>query len=142
MTADLALVPFGVATLTMAEPLVLTGGPRGTRLIVDLLEGRFEGRLAGVLRGRAAGDWVVIGPDGTAALDVRLTIETDDDALIWVQCVGRLDLGTGSAQADALLCATFETGDQRYLWVNTALVLIRATTTGNRLDYTLFEVSR
>lgn len=142
MAADLSLVPFGTATLTMAEPLVLTGGPRGTRLIVDLLEGRFEGRLAGVLRGRAAGDWVLIGPDGSAALDVRLTIATDDGALVWVQCVGRVHLGGGAAQADALLIATFETGDERYSWLNIAVVMIRARTTGNRLDYTLFEVAR
>jgi hypothetical protein len=141
MTSAITLSPFGTAELTMAEPVVIAGGPKGTRVIVDLLEGRFEGRLTGRLRGRAAADWVLIGPDGTGALDVRFTVETDDGALLYVQCVGRLDLAAGQAVAVSALSATFETGDERYADLNKALVLVRAQSGGTRLSYSMFEVN-
>jgi hypothetical protein len=139
MTAALTLVPFGTATLTMAEPLTLAGGPKGTRAVVDLVDGRFEGRLAGHLVGRAGADWVLVGTDGTACLDVRYTISTDDGALVYVECVGRLDLSPTAANAVSVLSATFETGDERYADLNKALVLIRAETDGTQLTYAMFR---
>ena len=137
----ITLDPIGSAELTMAEPLVLTDGPKGTRVIVDLLEGTFSGRISGILRGRASADWILIGPDGTGALDVRCAVETDDGALIYMECRGRVDFTRIADEPPSLLAMIFETGDDRYRWLNKCLALVHALPAGERqLRYTIFEV--
>ena len=37
-----------------------------------------------------SGDWTLVGPDGSARLDVRITLCTDDDALIYAHYEGAL----------------------------------------------------
>ena len=63
---------------------------RGNRQIVPIAGGTFEGPdLKGkVLPGGA--DWSVVRPDGTAELDVRVTLETGDGALIYARYPGYL----------------------------------------------------
>ena len=39
-------------------------------------------RLSGEMLGAAAADWVTVGPDGMATLDIRETIRTDDGAVV------------------------------------------------------------
>ena len=56
--------------------------PHGTRAIAPIASGHFEGpRLRGrVLSG--GGDWTLLRGDGVLELDLRLTLETDDGALV------------------------------------------------------------
>src|SRR5262249_3598600 len=57
-------------------------GPNGHRRIFIVNGGHFVGpRLRGIVL-PGGGDWTLIGPDGLARLDVRITLRTDDDALI------------------------------------------------------------
>jgi hypothetical protein len=66
-----------------AAPLQRLGAvPRGIRSIVPVTGGTFEGpRLRGqVLPG--GGDWLLLRSDGVLELDLRITLETDDHALI------------------------------------------------------------
>ena len=72
--------------------------------------------------GIASGDWATLLPGfvpgvGPAALDVRLALRTDDGADIFVTYLGYL--------ADGMLKGSprFETGDERYAWLNTAFVV-------------------
>src|SRR5262245_56964928 len=62
--------------------------PHGIRLIAPIAGGVFEGpRLRGkVLPG--GGDWILLRPDGVLELDVRITLETDDGALIFMASFG------------------------------------------------------
>src|SRR2546425_12595313 len=62
--------------------------PHGTRLTAAIGSGHFEGpRLRGkVLPG--GGDWTLLRGDGVLELDLRLTLETDDGALIHMTSVG------------------------------------------------------
>ena len=51
---------------------------------------RFEGeRFRARQKGVAAADWLVVGPDGTATLDVRATLDTHDGALVLLRYGGR-----------------------------------------------------
>ena len=72
-------------------------GPRGARLTFPIIGGSFEGdRLRGkVLPG--GGDWVIKRPDGVLELDLRLTLETDDGALIHMTFEGIRDDGAKGA---------------------------------------------
>ena len=62
--------------------------PHGRLLIFPIIGGSFEGdRLRGkVLAG--GGDWVTATADGTLELDLRITLETDDGALIHMTFTG------------------------------------------------------
>lgn len=133
----LALNPLAVAHLTMAEPLVITGAPRGTVVFVQLTEGRFAGRLEGTVRAGSASDWVHVGADGSGDLDVRFVLETTDGALISVRCHGRIYI---EIKADALLAITFDTGAERYRHFNTMVSVARVATRDLSLRYDVYEV--
>jgi len=62
--------------------------PHGTRVIVPIASGTFEGpRLRGrVLPG--GGDWTLLRSDAVLELDLRITLETDDGALISMTSFG------------------------------------------------------
>src|SRR5256885_9572794 len=62
--------------------------PHGTRVIAPITGGTFEGpRLRGrVLPG--GGDWTLLRSDAVLELDLRITLETDDGALISMTSFG------------------------------------------------------
>jgi len=62
--------------------------PYGVRSFVPVTGGDFEGpRLRGkVLPG--GGDWLLLRSDGVLELDLRITLETDDHALIYMTFQG------------------------------------------------------
>jgi hypothetical protein len=114
------LVPLGTLWAAFGEIHTLEGTPAGTRMTVDVADVRVEGeRLRGRMRGTAAADWGIVGPEGTFMLDVRWTMETHDGALVYLQYHGRCDVSGGVADPGPLYIAPrFETGDPRYAWLN------------------------
>jgi Protein of unknown function (DUF3237) len=99
-------------------PVQNTGaGPHGTRLTFPITGGSFDGdRLRGkVLPG--GGDWVVKRSDGVLELDLRITLETDDGALIHMTFEGiRDDAAPGGPYFRTL--PRFETADAKYTFLN------------------------
>jgi hypothetical protein len=72
----------------VGAPLEVGQLPRGTRRIVPILRGTFDGPG---LKGRlvpGGADWQLIGADGFSELDTRYTLETDSGRLIYVQNAG------------------------------------------------------
>jgi len=114
---------------------VLGDAPRGTRRITYMKHGEFSGpRLKGrVLPG--GGDWVLLRPDGVAELDIRLTLRTDEGELIYVSCDGIFDIAPEARQrilngedidpSDYYFrtAPRFETGSQKYRWLNRLLAV-------------------
>jgi len=93
---------------------VVKGGPQGTRIIAQVAGGTFNGeRLRGSIV-PPGGDWVTARTDRSVQLDVRLTLVTDDDAVILMQYKGIAEPNLGVARS----APQFETGDDRYLWIN------------------------
>jgi len=65
----------------VATPLKIGAVPYGTRAIVSTAGGTFEGpRLRGTVV--AGSDWTLLRSDGVLELDLRITLQTDDGALI------------------------------------------------------------
>jgi len=65
----------------VAPPQRLGAVPHGTRIIAPITSGIFEGpRLRGKVLG--GGDWLITRSDAVVELDLRITLETDDGALI------------------------------------------------------------
>lgn len=111
----LELVPICSALIPVHEVVLVEGTPQGTLMVGELRDSRWEGeRFRATQRGHAAADWLNVSPDGTATVDVRMTLETDDGAMVFVEYCGRSNLETGIA-----CCAPrFRTGDARYAWMN------------------------
>lgn len=114
-------------------PLSMGLGPLGRRVFYPAAGGSFEGpKLRGTVLPNG-GDWAIFQSDGTMTLDVRLTLRTDDDALILLRYEGRYR--APAEQRAALADATtrhqidpatyyfrtmplFETGAKQYAWLN------------------------
>ena len=97
-------------------------GPHGTRLTFPITGGSFDGdRLRGkVLPG--GGDWVVKRADGVLELDLRITLETDDGALIHMTFWGiRDDAAPGAPYFRTL--PRFETASAKYSFLNRLLAV-------------------
>jgi len=96
----------------LGEPQVL-----GSRRIVPITGGTFEGpELRGrILEGGA--DWVRARPDGASELDVRVTLQTEDEALIYLTYRGIL---YNPPEGDLYWRVTpyFETAAESYDWLN------------------------
>ena len=73
--------PLAVLTADLGPAQAHGQTPRGNRKIVPVIGGTLEGRINGKVL-PFGGDWALTRPDGVLELDVRLTIETDDGALI------------------------------------------------------------
>ena len=74
--------------VVVPPPQRLGAVPQGTRIIAPITSGTFEGpRLRGTVLAGAA-DWTLMRSDGVLELDLRMTLQTDDGALISMTSFG------------------------------------------------------
>ena len=122
--------PLMTLRLSTASTQEIGSVPHGTRVTFPITGGSFEGdRLHGkVLSG--GDDWTIKRSDGVLELDLRITLETDDHALIYMTFQG---LRHGPADAFAALSRgevvdpasyyfrtlpRFETSSETYAFLN------------------------
>jgi hypothetical protein len=115
---------------------LLKDGPHGTRVVVGVTGGSFEGpRLKGTIKG-PGGDWATLRPDGSGRLDVRLLLETDDGALILMQYKVVFAQGASYIRSAPM----FETGDDRYAWLNDVLSIGLGSVGDGEVTYDVYQV--
>ncbi len=120
----------------LRPPLPIGPGPLGNRVYYDVESGEIRGeRVRGTLHG--GGEWALMGPDGFIRIDVRLQAETHDGAFLYIQYTGLLELsesvqaalgrGARTDYGDQYFYTNprFETGDERYAWLNTSFFVGR-----------------
>jgi hypothetical protein len=97
--------------VVVAPPQKLGVVPHGTRAIAPITGGTFEGpRLRGkVLPG--GGDWTLLRSDGVLELDLRITLESDDGAAIFMASFG---LRHGPAEVLAAIARGESVDPSRY----------------------------
>lgn len=135
------LVPLGTMTALLRKPYVLSRTPVGDRLVYEVASGSFEGeRLRGTMHGTSTADWLTIGPDGTATLDVRSVLRTEDGAFVYLHYSGRVDVSNGPGTAPMYAAPLFETGDDRYRWLNKVQAVAKGVLDGHTLTYEVCEV--
>jgi phage terminase large subunit-like protein len=118
----------------LAAPVVLPGGPYGTRVLISVTGGTVKGeRIAGELL--AGGDWVTMRADGVGRLDVRLTIRTDDDAVVYMAYAGLI-----GADRIARVAPLFETGDERYAWLNDIQAIALGSPAPGEVTYEVYAL--
>ena len=122
--------PLMTVRIAAAPPQKLGTVPHGIRNIVPVTGGDFDGpRLRGqILPG--GGDWLLLRSDGVLELDLRITLETDDHALIYMTFQGLRHgppdaiaaLGRGEAVDPAnyyfRTVPRFETSAEKYAFLN------------------------
>jgi len=126
--------------------------PHGTRVTAPIASGQFQGpRLRGkVLPG--GGDWTLLRGDGVLELDLRMTLETDDGALIHMTSFG---LRHGPPEVIAALARgesvdhtsyyfrttpRFETGHPKYAFLNHLVAVASGDRRPDGPIYTIDEI--
>ncbi len=130
LTADTRTVP----------PVSMPGGPLGTRVVATVTSAEFVGPriTASMPAGTAAGDWLTVRSDGSMSLDVRLSLRTDDGADLYVTYYG---VGTTVDGVSTIRTAPrFETGDERYAWLNNVMAVGLGQRTETGVAYELYQI--
>jgi hypothetical protein len=111
--------PLMILRLTTAATQSVGMTPAGKRVIFPITGGEFEGeRLRGkVLSGGA--DWMVERPDGVVELDLRITLQTDDGALVHMTFTGLRD----DPHSYFRTLPRFETAAPAYAFLNRLLAV-------------------
>ena len=136
-------------SLDSAQELGIT--TYGKRRIIPITGGTFEGpTLRGTILAGGA-DWQTVRADGTADLEARYTLKTDDNALIYIQNKGirhakpevlaRLAKGEKVSPTAYYMrtTAVFEVGEGKYTWLTKAVIVA----TGARMpDHVLLRFYR
>lgn len=136
----------------LKPPVDVGRGPLAARQIYDITGGSFEGpKLRGTVL-PSGGDCLQVGADGLGRLDVRATFLTDDGAHVYVQYTGVADFAPGLeklARGEAtefgemylLTTPRFETGDERYAWLNRVVAVAEGRAGPGWVEYRVHEVS-
>jgi hypothetical protein len=134
----------------LKAPLDVGAGPFGVRRY-EVIGGSIEGKR---IKGKAltgGGDWLLVGADGFARLDVRVQFLTEDGAAIYAYYPGLLELNQKVGQAIASggqtdygdqyfrVTPRFETGDQRYAWLNQTLFAAEGRLGAGMVEYKVYR---
>lgn len=131
--------------------------PNGYRMIVNVAGGLFEGpRLKGEVIPMSGADWSLIRADGNGALDVRMCLKTDDGAILYVHWHGLMivdeenrayaldfakkDDPAGASRYYFRASPQFETGDERYAWLNNVLCVTKSRTGDGGVIHRVYAV--
>ncbi len=127
-------------TNDVARPMI-KGGPFGTKVVATVTGGSFVGPKinASAAEGVAAGDWLTIMADGSFSLDVRFSLQTDDGADLYVTYTG-FGKRNEEGGADIRTAPRFETGDERYAWLNDLFCVAVGKTTPEGVEYDIYAI--
>jgi hypothetical protein len=116
---------------------MIGNGPAGTRLVVNVPGGTFEGpKLKGTVV-PPGGDWVTLRADGSMHLDVRLMLKTDAGAAILMTYTG---VGTAGPDGAIRTAPTFQAGDESVAWLNGVQAVGLGSSDGQTVRYDVYRL--
>lgn len=134
-------------------PIIEMGeGRRATRRIVPIIGGKAEGPLLNGKVLSVGADWQSVYADGSAFLDTRYALQTDDGAVIEIinqgfrhgpqDVLARVAAGESvdPSQYYMRTSARLETGDPRYDWVNRHIFVGRGKRLASAVEVELFQL--
>jgi hypothetical protein len=133
--------PAPLKTEFLMDVILDVGAPQnlGTRRIVPVTGGTFEGpKLKGTAFG-GGGDWILARPDGVNELNVRVTLKTDDDALIYLTYRGLMHTPKGG-ELYWRTTPIFETGSAKYEWLNKIIAVGVGKAVPGKAAYSIYQV--
>lgn len=126
--------------------------PLGNRRIIRVTGGEVRGKKLNAVVVPGGDDWITVREDGTIIQDVRILLQTDDDALILMTYRGvrtgpkgvlkRLDEGENVDPSEYYFRTTpiFETADPKYDWLNRRLFVSNGIRLPNGVNYSIYIV--
>lgn len=145
------LVPLMKIHVLVASPLDIGDTTHGKRLVANITGGAFEGkRLTGTVCSSGA-DWIVIDSENLGHIDVRIVLQTNDGAYIYVQYTGFLEYNnkfvtaalsggeTKIGDSYFLSQLRFETGAEKYKWLNRVLGVGEGRVYPGGIEYQVYE---
>jgi hypothetical protein len=127
--------------------------PYGGRRIATVAGGKFTGKeLSGTVVPTPAGDWLLMRSDNVLMLDVRLTLKTSDDHLIYMTYRGmrhgpqwvmdRVNKGEKVDPSEYYFRTTpyFETASDKYSWLNRIVCIATGRREPTGPIYDVFQV--
>lgn len=110
----------------------------GSRRVIPITGGSFEGpELKGKVLDVGA-DWIKARPDGTSDLDVRVTLETDDGALIYMSYQGILNRTDKGLYWRVV--PKFETATEKYDYLNKIIAVGVGKRIGGKTAYSIYRI--
>jgi hypothetical protein len=129
------------------------GSPRGARQYWEMSEGTLTGDRIRASLAMPGGDWHLIGTDRFGRPDVRAQFITDDGAAILLHYVGLVERtakfnqaaesgqATGWGDQYMRMFMSFDTGSERYAWLNQHVFLARGRLAGpGEIEYEIYRV--
>jgi len=131
----------GTLTASLGGETPVVPGPNGTIVTATVTDATLAGpRIsASAPHGVAAADWPLVRADGSLVLDVRVNLRTDDGADIFVTYNG---IGVPRAEGghDIRTAPLFQTGDERYAWLNNVQAVGIGATTDGGVEYRIYAL--
>ncbi|MGH1350576.1 MAG: DUF3237 domain-containing protein [Methyloligellaceae bacterium] len=125
--------------------------PKGMRMNASFNSGKIVGpRLNGEFI--AGGDWITQGNDRISHIDVRATIRTDDGEYIYLTNIGKMVFSPEPYsrflngehvrynEFYGRSSPVFETGAEKYAWLNGVVTVAFQELCGNRVDIRVYVV--
>jgi hypothetical protein len=151
----LTLEPELIYTVRTSHPLDPTAGsPWGARQYWQVSEATLKGRRIDAELAAAGLDWMGIGTDGYWRPDVRAQFRTRDGAVVLMRYTGLVEQTPAFEAAAAQdretrweeqymrLSLTFETGAERYQFLNTSLFVAAGRLLGtSHIEYAVFRLA-
>jgi hypothetical protein len=140
--------------LNVSGPVSATAGsPLGERIYWEMTDGLLSGPRISARMAMPGGDWSRVGSDGFWRPDVRLQLRSHDDALILLQYFGLVQQTEKFKRASEIGLPTqfpdqymrmlfrFDTGAEKYLWLNQHLFLAEGRLGGpKQIEYSVYRV--
>jgi hypothetical protein len=139
--------------VVVSPPQKLGAVPHGARVIAPIAGGSFEGpRLRGKVLSGGGGDWTLLRSDSALELDLRVTLEADDGALIYMTSFGLRhgppETLAALARGEAVDPSTyyfrtaprFETSAPQYAFLNRVIAIASGDRRPSGPIYTIEEV--
>jgi hypothetical protein len=150
-----ALEPEMTYRFRIKGPLPPTdGSPRGTRQYWEMSSGTLKGERINAAIVMPGGDWYSAGADGFGRPDVRVQLKTDDGAIVLLHYTGLVEVtkafadaaqsgkATGWADQYMRMVMTFDTGAERYAWLNRSLFIAEGRLAGeSEIEYRIYRVT-
>lgn len=147
------LEPFCELAVELSDAIELGEGLAGQRRIIPIMGGSVRGdHINGDILSIGA-DWQTVYRDGTAYLDTRYCMRTDDGAVIEIintgyrhgspEVLAAIARGEDVSRNDYYMRthARLETGDDRYRWISNMLFVGSGGRKKSRVEIALFVIT-